>query len=191
MKRSGRRTSDVVVDMTKFGLDPVPTDKIGRHREALAMERPKAGTIAWQREAGSFDVGWGLPDFGVFCRTDTGRAKDPWRRGIDVVDDSSTGQGLETSPLLAIIYLNWLEACLTQIVFRLGGKLLSPSCIKSPAWEDVISGGAPSRPCSAPLALGGSWAGGAISVALDDERLALPAPAHVEFRSRQWARPFI
>ena len=123
MKRSGRRTSDVVVDMTKFGLDPVPTDKIGRHREALAMERPKAGTIAWQREAGSFDVGWGLPDFGVFCRTDTGRAKDPWRRGIDVVDDSSTGQGLETSPLLAFIYLNWLEARLMSVV-RFG----TPGC---------------------------------------------------------------
>lgn len=96
---SGRRTNPrVTVDMTKFGLAPVPQYKLrsenrkqaikelgieGPKAEAkcrelaineLAKESPKIMGIGWHREAGSLDSirkdPWGLPDFGVFCRGD-------------------------------------------------------------------------------------------------------------------------
>jgi hypothetical protein len=61
---SGRQTSRVIVDLKKFGLEPVPADKLGHWREELAMEpRLRAGSslISWHREAGHFEVEWGFP----------------------------------------------------------------------------------------------------------------------------------
>jgi hypothetical protein len=62
---SGRRTSTVALSMRKFGLEPIPKDKLGNWREDLAREpslRVGSSLIAWQREAGYFEVIWALPD---------------------------------------------------------------------------------------------------------------------------------
>jgi hypothetical protein len=54
-----------VVNLKKFGLKPVPKNELGCWREELATEpglRAGSSEIAWQREAGYFEVLWG-------CRT--------------------------------------------------------------------------------------------------------------------------
>jgi hypothetical protein len=95
---SGQRTSNVKVDMSKFGLAPQnqpakaaearaiaallapeappaaeqsPAMRAEAARLALSRELPKFPSILWHREAGSVDMDkapWGLPDFGIFCR---------------------------------------------------------------------------------------------------------------------------
>jgi hypothetical protein len=70
---SGRRTSAVIVDMRKFGLEPVPADKLGHWREELlAIEllrqresegrEPIPASPLWQREAGCFRIDWSVHD---------------------------------------------------------------------------------------------------------------------------------
>ena len=58
----------------KYGLEPVPKDKLGRWREELAMEptlRAGSSLVRWQREAGYFRPGredCGVPESGVHFR---------------------------------------------------------------------------------------------------------------------------
>jgi len=55
----------VAVDLKKFGLEPVPKDKLGHWREELAEEGPRPSPVSWHKEAGAgkrgfFDVRWGV-----------------------------------------------------------------------------------------------------------------------------------
>ena len=52
------------MDLKKFGLEPVPKDKLGHWREELAEEGPRPSPVSWHKEAGAgkrgfFDVRWG------------------------------------------------------------------------------------------------------------------------------------
>jgi hypothetical protein len=83
--RSGKRTSDVIVDPTKFGLEPVPKDKLGAWRDELAGEastcvdedtgqrEPTLSAPSWHRDARGFrGLNWGL----LKMRNENG----PWTR---------------------------------------------------------------------------------------------------------------
>lgn len=53
------------MDLKKFGLEPVPKDKLGHWREELAEEGPRPAPVSWHKEAGAgkrgfFDVRWGV-----------------------------------------------------------------------------------------------------------------------------------
>jgi hypothetical protein len=165
--RSGRRTSVVRVDMTRFGLDPGRKFGLKRKlgRELAIVEGPKITGIGWHQEAGYVQVDsevWGLPAFGVFChpvedillRPD----QEPWRRGIHIFE--AEGPMLDRA-----VEHFWKNTVARWISKKSRRKLFSPGVINSRVWGDVIGRGAPSRPCSAPLALGGSRAGGVTLVA--------------------------
>jgi hypothetical protein len=76
-----------------FSLTPPPKDKLGHWREELLFLDghrldeagiPKLGAPPWHREAGYFDVEWGLPDrCGKLFSIVTGKSQD-WAEAIDV-----------------------------------------------------------------------------------------------------------
>ena len=147
----GRRTSAAIVDMTKYGMEPGPQDKLRSERRKLAIkelgiegpkaeakcrelaiielakEVPKAGTISWHQEAGYFQGG------GLIDRDRSKAWERPWAELTDYAWVIETNHGF-----------HWR-----------GQKIFSPAVTKSPVWGDAIyERGTPSRPV--PSVLGGS-----------------------------------
>jgi hypothetical protein len=167
----GRRTSKIVVDLTKFGREPGPK----RDFPDLKLEGPKSGLITWHREAGYLqfdddgrpDCWWGLPDRGVFCRPTKGILlrpdQNPWRRGIDFFPEPAVdAPSPSRASLDRAVEHFWKNTVARWIAKKSRRKLFLPEPEKSPVWADVIcERGVPIRLAHGPAALGGSCAGGA------------------------------